>query len=674
MFSGNFLEKSQSTIDLSTMFDRVESLQSLVNYMYTGKLKLSWGNLEEILHAAALFLLDGACKLCSQFMLKNTSLENCLHLWALAEQYSLTKLAKFCQNLAGTRFHDYLLYQNETIEMTPQFLKTILARNNAEVFVHVPYCDFLNFLIRWVKHDVEERRQELHEILQIQELQTKYPLVKELIGRSDFQKDSLFATETELQNRLNGGPSTSTGVCAGRSSVTFHAEEEALILQTKSFTSSHRPMLQLYAYTSRTNRWWKYAPLPLDNEHNFDAVIVGFLDHKLVMSKRPEDNDQDDDEMEVCFVDMRIGKITDLPKVQYNPGNDHNRAYFVFQNTLMLCDYVNSDAGDTTCCDLYVKAYNPQANEWSHIYHKRLPNIDDTGRYFRVMIETLVQSDRVYVCMFHEYSIDQDAHNELLVLDVHLFCVTNNSDRFKVENLHYERDVRPMDESFADFVCTGACDGVYFTEVSRSDWYLEDSAVAIHGTEISHTDTTVKWHTRKLQSSLLPAIDVPLKFHPKYTGLCVLKGSDEKGVLYQVRRISPYISELWKFDVKQRIWKKLKPPPFDSSQLKIDVCRIPVEVLRDLEIAHYEYVSERRQRSPLYIYELADITARILRIKGDYVDETDNEEEEELYDKECRLEDEWLEKHKPTKSRLSGGIGHFIARPSDDDDESDSDD
>ena len=646
--------------------------------MYTGKLKLSWRNLEEVLHAAALFLLDGACKLCSQFMLKNASLENCLHLWALAEQYSLTKLAKFCQHLAGTRFHDYLLYQDETFEMTPQFLKNISAKNNAEVFMHVPYCGFLNFAIRWVKHDEAERAEELREILQIPELQYRYPPLKDFVGRQSFYKDPLEATESELQNKLDVGPSTSTGICAGRSSVTFHTEEEALILQTKFNTSSRKPLLQLHAYTSRTNRWWKFAPIPLDNDHNFDAVVVGFLDNKLVMGKRPEDNDasQEDEDMEVCLVDLKSAKIFDLPKASYSPGNEHNRAYFVFQNTLLLCECVNTDAGDSVCCELYIKMYSPEENEWEQIHHKVLPNIDGTGRYFRVMIETLVQGDRVYVCMFHEYSIDQDAHNELLVLDVHLFCVTNNFDKFKVQNLHYERDVRPMDESFADFVCTGASDGVYFTEVSRSDWYLEDSAVAIHGTEISHTDATVKWHTRKLQASLLPAIDIPLKFHPKYSGLCVLKGSDEKGVLYQVRRIAPYISELWKFDVKQRSWKKLKPPPFDSEPLKIDVCRIPLEVLRDLEIAQYEQNPEKRQRSPLYIYELAGITAKILRIKGDYTDETDNEEEEELYDKECRLEDEWLEKHKPAKSKLSGGIGHFIAAPSDndDDDESDTDD
>lgn len=673
MFSGDFLEKSQSTIDFSAMFDKVDSLHSLVNYMYTGKLKLSWNNLEEILHAAALFLLEDACKLCSQFMLKNLRLENCLHVWALAEQYSLLQLSKFCQNLACTRFHDYLLYQKEALEVTAQFLKNIASRNSAEVFAQVPYCDFLNFVVRWTKHDPRDRKQELRHILRSREIQTRYPPLKDFVVSKDFEKNSLSATEVELQSRLSGisdgVPSSSGGICAGRSSVTFHAEEEALILQTKFGVSTHKPVLQMYAYTSRTNRWWKFAPVLLDNDHNFDSVIVGFLDNKLVMSRRPEDNDssQDGSETEICLVDLKNGEIVDLPQSNYVLGLDQTRSYFVFQNTLMVCDFVNNDADDT---ELFVKTYTPQEAGWAQVFHKILPNIDDNGRHFRFVIETLVQGDRAYICMFHEYSIDQDDHNELLVLDVHLFCVTNDNDKFMVHSLDYERDVRPMDESFADFVCTGASDGVYFTEVSRSDWYLEDSAVAIQGTEISHTDETVKWHTRKLQSSSVPAFDIPLHFHPNYTGLCVLRGSDEKGVLYQVRRISPYISELWKFDVKQRNWMKLKPPPFDSGPLNIDVCRIPLEVLRELEIAQYEYPTEKPQRSPLYIYDLANVRARILGVRGNCVGDTDNEEEEELYDLECRLESGWPEENEPAKCKQVGDFSH-IDEDDDDYDESD---
>lgn len=159
MFTCEMREKSSKEIDLSDSLivndDGV--FETVLDYMYTGILSLTVDNVEDILKISDFLLLDEVKDYCKQFYIElgNLDLSNCLRVGFLCQNHSLHEVEAACKNIIHSRFHDYLIYHDEILDVPPVHLFRLLE--DSDVVRHATFNDLKKLIQRWIDYDKENR-------------------------------------------------------------------------------------------------------------------------------------------------------------------------------------------------------------------------------------------------------------------------------------------------------------------------------------------------------------------------------------------------------------------------------------------------------------------------------------------------------------------------------------
>ena len=149
MFEGGFAEGTTGSVDLSNVFESSDEVNSFLDFMYTGTMKLSEDNILSILNAASLFLLSDLQAACSEFLIVNVAPSTCISIFIVAETYSLKELQGVCVEVIRSWFPFTLHESQEAIEMPPECLKILIAEN---VFGLLSDETRETFLRKWLEH------------------------------------------------------------------------------------------------------------------------------------------------------------------------------------------------------------------------------------------------------------------------------------------------------------------------------------------------------------------------------------------------------------------------------------------------------------------------------------------------------------------------------------------
>ena len=125
MFEGGFKESKETVIDLSQSVASVDTLNTVLKFMYTGDLELTLDTLDDILGASSLFMLEHVIGFCLDFMLTHLHPSNCLHMWELAEIFNLADVSdgrRRWKTMARCRFRDHIQYQPDMLDLSSSFL------------------------------------------------------------------------------------------------------------------------------------------------------------------------------------------------------------------------------------------------------------------------------------------------------------------------------------------------------------------------------------------------------------------------------------------------------------------------------------------------------------------------------------------------------------------------
>ncbi|XP_064603203.1 uncharacterized protein LOC135468734 [Liolophura sinensis] len=160
MFTCDMREKTTREIDLteSVVLEDDNVFGFILDYMYTGSLVVTADNIEDILRISDFLLLDDVKEYCRQFYrdLGNIDLRNCLRTRFLAENHNLIDVRDCCQKIIESRFHDYLIYNDEILELPASCLLRLLEDPN--VVQHTTYIDLKYLVQRWIDSDFEARK------------------------------------------------------------------------------------------------------------------------------------------------------------------------------------------------------------------------------------------------------------------------------------------------------------------------------------------------------------------------------------------------------------------------------------------------------------------------------------------------------------------------------------
>ncbi|XP_078686113.1 kelch-like protein 40 [Branchiostoma floridae x Branchiostoma belcheri] len=160
MLSSNFAESSSRAIKLHEVDST--SFCKILEFMYTGKIRIGKDDVQNILQVAHMLQLDKIVQCCCGFIQDNLCLSNCLGVMRLADMYGFAALEKKARNMAVSNFLD-VTQEEEFLSLPPQQLAYLLRDDHLKV---TSEDDVVNSLIKWLDHAPETQQTEILKILQ----------------------------------------------------------------------------------------------------------------------------------------------------------------------------------------------------------------------------------------------------------------------------------------------------------------------------------------------------------------------------------------------------------------------------------------------------------------------------------------------------------------------------
>ncbi|XP_029342505.1 kelch-like protein 2 isoform X2 [Acyrthosiphon pisum] len=169
MFKSRKIGKTgNNTVNIRKLDSTV--LQLLLDYIYTGEIIVTKENVQELLPAANLLQLDFVNGACIEFLQKQLVASNCLGIRAFADLQNCTELLSSCEAFIKNHFLE-VVKSDDFLSLSSEDLVKIISCND----LAVPYEEkVLDCVMKWVKHDLDSRKDFLPELME----HVRLPLLK----------------------------------------------------------------------------------------------------------------------------------------------------------------------------------------------------------------------------------------------------------------------------------------------------------------------------------------------------------------------------------------------------------------------------------------------------------------------------------------------------------------
>lgn len=147
LFLGHFTEASMKEINLSEVTEDISAMEIILNFVYAGEVDITSENLGIIIKLSSFFLLETLRDFCAEFMADSLCLNNCLTYFIAAADHGLLGLETDAGCMIKSRFHDFLIYEENTLDLTTEQLMFLIDKG---IFKHCTVSSILLFLTKWV--------------------------------------------------------------------------------------------------------------------------------------------------------------------------------------------------------------------------------------------------------------------------------------------------------------------------------------------------------------------------------------------------------------------------------------------------------------------------------------------------------------------------------------------
>jgi len=184
MFTIDMKEKHNKAITIQGV--TAKAMKEVLNYIYTGTFKLSEDSLNDVLNAAALMQLNNLLGKCEEFMQNILNAKNCYWIYCLAERYFLDNAIDY----VDCCLQDEFLFSDEPdiLQFGIDKIKETLESDDFEVKKEE---DVFEFIVKWVKYDIEQRKRyfpKLFKLIRLQFIAVEF--LKRTILQNDLARDS----------------------------------------------------------------------------------------------------------------------------------------------------------------------------------------------------------------------------------------------------------------------------------------------------------------------------------------------------------------------------------------------------------------------------------------------------------------------------------------------------
>lgn len=177
LLSGHFQEARSGRVEMrkwsSETGPDMETVEAVIQYMYTGSIRVCTGNVHEVLELADRFLLVRLKEFCGEFLKKKLNLSNCVAIHSLAHMYTLNQLALKAADMIRRNFYKVIL-DEEFYSLPFHLIRDWLS--DAEITVESEEILF-ETVLKWVQRNTEEREryfEELFKLLRLSQMKPTY--------------------------------------------------------------------------------------------------------------------------------------------------------------------------------------------------------------------------------------------------------------------------------------------------------------------------------------------------------------------------------------------------------------------------------------------------------------------------------------------------------------------
>ncbi|XP_007939723.1 kelch-like protein 30 [Orycteropus afer afer] len=159
MFAGDFAESFLARVELRDVEPAV--VAQLVDFVYTGRLTITQGNVEALTRTAAHLHFPAVQKVCGRYLQQQLDATNCLGICEFGERQGLLGVAAKAWAFLRENF-EAVAQEDEFLQLPRERLAACLA---SELLQVQPEQSRLEALLRWVRHDPPARAPHLPELL-----------------------------------------------------------------------------------------------------------------------------------------------------------------------------------------------------------------------------------------------------------------------------------------------------------------------------------------------------------------------------------------------------------------------------------------------------------------------------------------------------------------------------
>ncbi|XP_014670365.1 PREDICTED: gigaxonin-like [Priapulus caudatus] len=205
------------------------TFEHILDYIYTAEIELNVENVQDILQAADIFLIEELKQICGDFLEQNINLQNCIGIWAFTEQFSCPWTHHVAEQFIHMNFSQ-VWHGEEFLTLTFEQLAQLLKRDTLAVSTEQ---EVWNATLQWVKH-MDERQTHLEELMATclrlchlcPSMVLSEPLVKLTNKNAAFKElfikwEHMKIQKTEVNRSLNRGQGKQVFIVAGGSAEPY---------------------------------------------------------------------------------------------------------------------------------------------------------------------------------------------------------------------------------------------------------------------------------------------------------------------------------------------------------------------------------------------------------------------------------------------------------------------
>ncbi|KAL3859086.1 hypothetical protein ACJMK2_009320 [Sinanodonta woodiana] len=267
MFSSGMKESHNNTICLKDIGSIV--FETILKFAYSGEDVVTVENAEDLLRAAVQLQITCLQERCEHFLLEQTTAENCIGIWRLAQALHCNELHEKTWQFILDNF-DVISHVDEFGALDKAELISVISNDDLKVSNEEYVCDAL---IAWLQKD-ESRKSYLSEVfkhMRLKQVSLQYllekvdfhPYIRSNPVCSDLIKEALnyhlHPEKRELfQVPLRNGPNM-----------------EVIFLIGKTPQGREQKLIEVYCFCPKEERWYSLPPLLSNIGRYFACCVYG---------------------------------------------------------------------------------------------------------------------------------------------------------------------------------------------------------------------------------------------------------------------------------------------------------------------------------------------------------------------------------------------------------------